>query len=162
QSYKHIMQEALEINKFEDFVFLLANLLLFDEERRTLAWDSEIQNKIIRLLFVSQKFDKEFSKYSDLFNKYDTTGRHKSEDRKNIRRAIDQWHKHKEQTQKDALLDDTTVEAEKQKIEFRVAELQTELDSVIEHIERLKETLDKETSNLKTLNADTDKLELKR
>jgi DNA repair exonuclease SbcCD ATPase subunit len=160
--YQQMMQKMLDMNKFEDFVFLVSNLLLFDEERRILAWDSETQNRIIRLLFVSKEFDDEFTKYSTLVTRNDTQGRHKSEERKDIRRAIDQWMKDKAETKNEETLAPESPEAELQKLEFRLAEMQKNLDVVIDEIEHLKDLLDSEVIRLKELNAEADRIELQR
>jgi hypothetical protein len=49
---------------FEDFVFIVANLLIFDENRRKLAWDPEVQNRMVRLLSVPRHLHEAFSKLS--------------------------------------------------------------------------------------------------
>jgi len=58
--YQQMMKKMLGIEQFEHFIFLVANLLVFGEERRTLVWDSAVQNRVIRLLFLEKEFDERF------------------------------------------------------------------------------------------------------
>jgi chromosome segregation ATPase len=158
EQYQALIKELLDVKEFEDFVFVVANLLIFDETRRTLAWNSSVQNRVIRLLFLDQKFDEEYSKYDGLFTQYDTRGRHKSEERKDIRRTIDDWLK----TKNDDVSASDDANAEQQKLEFRVAELQITLSSLAEEIQGLEESLTKEIARLRELNAHADEIELKK
>jgi len=91
QSYIRLIQEQLEIDSFEHFTFLISNLLVFDENRRTLVWDTETQNQTLRLLFLEREFDERFGALSTKVTELDTSARHMSERRKDIRGAIDRW-----------------------------------------------------------------------
>jgi chromosome segregation ATPase len=155
--YQDLIKELLSVREFEDFVFVVANLLIFDETRRTLAWNSSVQNRVIRLLFLDQKFDEEYSKYENLYTQYDTRGRHKSEERKDIRRTIDDWLK----TKREPVNTDDS-DAEQQKLEFRVAELQITLSNLSNEIDELEESLNSEIGRLRDLNSQADELELRR
>jgi DNA repair exonuclease SbcCD ATPase subunit len=159
EKYQQLIRELLDVKDFEDFVFVVANLLIFDEARRTLAWNSNAQNRIIRLLFLDQKFDFEYSKQDDLYTQYDTRGRHKSEERKNIRRTIEEWLKAKKDRKPPAVED---ADAERQKLEFRLAELQIALSSLGDEIQQLEEFLSAEIARLRQLNSLADEIELKK
>ena len=156
--YQELVKELLEVRDFEDFVFVVANLLIFDETRRTLAWNSSVQNRVIRLLFLDQKFDDEYSKQDGLFTHYDTRGRHKSEERKDIRRTIEDWLKTKE----DKTADPEDPDAAQQKLEFRVGELQIAVNNLGEEIGELEESLAGEIARLRDLNSQADAIELKK
>jgi hypothetical protein len=160
--YRKLLERTLEISKFEDFVFIVANLLLFGEERRTLAWDSDVQNRLLRLLFLPKSFDDEVSKYSYQFTHNDTLGRHKSEERKDIRQAIKTWLEDKA-AKKDGSKDELGSETlEPREIELRLAELETEMGLIVEVIEQLTRSLETEVTELKSLNVEADHIELQR
>ena len=159
EEYRQMMEQMLDVGRFEHFVFLVAHLLVFGEDRRTLVWDTEVQNRVIRLLFLEREFDKRFDKLSHQVTRFDTTARHKSETRKDINRIIEQWLKDRSE----ALAGSTpTSEAEKQRVELRLAELQTTIDTIDEEIAGLKETLEIELSQLQSLIAEADQIELKK
>jgi len=160
--YRSLIQSKLEINAFEDFVFIVANLLLFDEERRTLAWDSEVQNRLLRLLFLPKDFDEKVSKYSHQFTHNDTLGRHKSEERKNIRREIDRWLKDKEEMRKHSAAKSGDSDTERNEAEIRLAELQRELSINLDDTEQITTQLDTEVNQLRSLNVEADNIELQR
>jgi len=158
QRYRQLLVKLLGVPSFEDFVFIVANLLIFDENRRTLAWDPEVQNRMIRLLSVPRQFDEEFSKLSVSVTQNDTKGKHKSEDRKRIRREIEKWldaKSEKENEPKD-------VEKERQSIEKRLNELEQQIDRLEDAAESERKKINSEIRGLKELNARVDKMELKR
>jgi len=157
--YRSIAEEVFEVDHLEDFAFVVAHLLLFDEDRRTLAWDSEVQNKMLRLLFLSKEFDKGFSKLSELVTQYDTQGRHKSESRKDIRRAIERWLEDKQKTN----LEPISVEAEqKQSLEIQLAKLRTATESLEEEYKFIEERIDAEMQATKSLVLEMNNSELAR
>jgi DNA repair exonuclease SbcCD ATPase subunit len=158
ERYRQLMTELLDVRDFEDFVFVVANLLIFDETRRTLAWSSDVQNRLIRMLFLPPEFDDEFSKYSELFTQNDTRGRHKSEERKDIRRQVDQWLRAKSEEAQGSP-DDSTDE---QKLQFRVAELQITLTSLGDEIEELQKSLTQGIARLRELNSQVDQIEIRK
>lgn len=158
QRYRRLLEKLLGVPSFEDFVFIVANLLIFDENRRTLAWDPEVQNRMVRLLSVPRELDVAFSKLSVLVTQNDTKGRHKSEDRKRIRREIDKWIEAKDE-QKNEPQD---PEAERQSIERRLNEVDQEIDRLEDEVEDDRLRISSEIRSLKELNARADEIELKR
>ncbi|MSP12339.1 MAG: hypothetical protein EXR62_05205 [Chloroflexi bacterium] len=155
--YQDAIQRLLEIEQFEHFVFLVSNLLVFGEERNTLVWDTEIQNRVIRLISLDREFDKRFDDLSEKGTKFDTTARHMSETRKDIRNAIDRWLKQKNEALGESIF---TSDEEKENLEIRLAELQTEIDRIEEKIAEIKVSLEDEVAQLKTYSAEMDRLEL--
>ncbi len=159
KDYQRMMEQMLDIGRFEHFVFLVANLLVFGEDRRTLVWDTEVQNRVIRLLFLDREFDEKFDNLSKQVTGFDTSARHKSETRKDINRAIERWLEAKSE----ALGKSTSAsEVERQQVELRLAELQSKIDTVVEEINELEEALEIEVSQLRSLIAEADQIELKR
>src|SRR5205085_9756332 len=69
--YRKRMTELMNFQTFEHFVFIAANLLLFDEARRTLIWDPQNQNRVIRLLFLTE-FHSRLSELSEKATTLDT------------------------------------------------------------------------------------------
>lgn len=157
--YRSIVKDIFEVDNLEDFAFVIAHLLLFDEERRTLAWDSEIQNKMLRLLFLSKQFDQAFSKLSASVTAYDTQGRHKSESRKDIRRAIQRWLEDKKTDNPESI---STKAEEKQTLEIKLAKLQTAIEALDEEYKSLEERIDAEMQASKSLASEMNNSELTR
>jgi hypothetical protein len=158
QKYRKLIEKLLGIPSFEDFVFIVANLLIFDENRRTLAWNPEVQNRMIRLLSVPRQLDQKFSKFSTLVTQHDTKGRHKSEDRKRIRRSIDKWIEAKAQ-QTTAPQD---AESEREKIERRLNEMDGEIERLHGELEADQMKISAEVLRLRDLNGRADQIQLKR
>lgn len=158
ERYRKLLEKLLGVPSFEDLVFIVANLLIFDENRRTLVWDPEVQNRMVRLLSVPRQFDEEFSRFSVLVTQNDTKGRQKSEDRKRIRRAIDKWIEDKSEKNKEP----QEAEDERQNIERRLNDLDQEIDRLEGEIEDDRLRTSSEIHDLKELNARVDEVELKR
>jgi len=156
--YRKLLERLLGLPTFEDFVFIVANLLIFDENRRTLAWDPEVQNRMVRLLSVPRQLDESFSKLSVMVTQNDTKGRHKSEDRKRIRSAIDRWMEAKA----DEDVEPQDVDKERQNIEKRLNELDQQIDRLEGEVEDDRLKVNSEIQRLKELNARADEIELKR
>jgi len=157
--YRKLMAQNMEIEHFEHFVFLVANLLLFDEKRLTLVWDNEIQNRVIRLLFFGRKQDEEFDDLSSKVTIYDTESRHKSEERKDIRNAIKDWLARKAEMTEQNVSESTS---ELMKTEQEIAHLEEALENIESEIENTEKSLESEVSQRKELIANIDKIELEK
>ncbi len=157
--YAKTVRELVGVEQFEDFVFLVSHLLLFDENRRRLVWDEEVQNKAIRLLCTSPEFDRKYDELRDRATRIDTQGRHMSEKRKEINRDIERWLLQKaELTGKNA----TPSEEERVQTQLRIAEIEKQIDSLTDEIEKIEESLRAETDQIKSLTAEADQLEMQK
>jgi DNA repair exonuclease SbcCD ATPase subunit len=158
QRLRKLLERLLGVPSFEDFVFIVANLLIFDENRRSLVWDPEVQNRMVRLLSVPRQFDEEFSKLSASVTQNDTKGKHKSEDRKRIRREIEKWIEAKNEKENEP----RDAENERQSIEKRLNDLDQQIDRLEDEAEDEGLRITSEIGGLKELNAKADEIELKR
>lgn len=155
--YKSAAEKVFEVEQLEDFAFAIAHLLVFDEERRTLVWDGEVQNKMIRLLFIPNDFDKRFSKQSELVTDYDTKGRHTSESRKEVRRSIESW---LEEKKKNEPLPESEFSKNRLALEIQMAKLQATLESLLDDNQTLEEKINAETQIARDLVTELNNVEL--
>lgn len=155
--YRKLMEELLDTDHFEAFVFLVAHLLLFDENRRKLAWDEDAQNRIIRLLCTSRQFNAEFEELSKRATELDTRGRHKSETRKDLKKHMDLWATQQEQSVSGE--SDEPGEVEAAQLQSHIAELDHSIEVVRGKIAELNQKLQVETEHVKSLITETHDLE---
>lgn len=76
--------------KTPDLAFIVSALLVFDESRRTLLWQSDNQNRLLRLLFLQPDLDHQIRKLEEEVTTHDTTGRHRSERRRELNKLLSQ------------------------------------------------------------------------
>ena len=65
-TYQTQIFQAAGLSSFDDFVFLLRDLVFFLEDRRSLVWDASAQGDILGILFGEQSADRRH--YVELFN----------------------------------------------------------------------------------------------
>lgn len=154
--YQDIMAKLLEVGQFQHFVFLVSTLLVFGEERQTLLWNTDVQNRVIRLFFLDRDFDAKFDKYSNLTTRLDTTARHKSETRKDINKQINDWLRDKEES-----LEERASQSEDvvKQAELRMAQIQQLIDSCSDEITKSHELIDTEIDQVQSLNIEIDEME---
>ena len=157
-TYRKLMEQALDVTKFEDFVFLVAHLLLFDEQRKTLTWDSEAQNRILRLLFLDE-FDNNFNALSNQVTDLNTKARHRSEARKEIRRSIARWTESKAEATAGAA---APQELDRERIEAQIAHLETELDRREDELSALDAMLEDSVTQIKSWIAEANQVEIRK
>lgn len=151
--YRRQLSKLMKFDDFEHFTFVAANLLVFDEARHTLIWDPERQNRVIRLLFLTE-FHGELSSLSERVTTLDTTSRHKSETRKDIRRNITRW----VDSQKDA----PGLSASAKRLAVDLAQLEQGLEDTETEISSIESNIEEETEHLQQLLADADQLEVEK
>lgn len=87
--YEEAVGRASNHEFFENIIFLVNDILFFSESRKTIMWDSYIQNKISSKYFIDPKLDEKKEK-AELDGKYqDSLARHKSEDIRAIKKIIE-------------------------------------------------------------------------
>lgn len=157
--YRELMQQMLGIRKFEHFVLVVANLLVFSEDRRTLIWDTENQNRIIQLLFMEGDFEETFDELNRKMVELDTKARHTSEARKDINKFLKLWLKEKESISNENTVQPESIQEETQ---FSLADLQTKLIAIKDEISELEDILESEISQLKSLVIESDEVAVRR
>jgi hypothetical protein len=155
--YETYMEQAVGVSKFEDFVFLVARLLVFDESRSTLAWDEEAQNRVLRILFLSASFDAEFTRLSNQVTHFTTVGKHCSEQRKYINKQIDEWLNEKEIVGADK---ETPDHNDVGRTELKLSALVQQLASLSDRLTNLQSTLTEKLEQVKAYTSTIAELEL--
>lgn len=153
QKYRNRLVKLMNFDTFEHFVFVAANLLVFDEARRTLIWDPERQNRVIRLLFLTE-FHGSLSQLSDKVTTLDTTSRHKSETRKDIRRNVARW---VDAEKVSSVSGDASNQAKRLAVEL--TQLDESLEQTDNAISETESRISEETEHLHQLLALLDELE---
>jgi hypothetical protein len=87
--YEEAVGKASNHEFFDNIIFLVNDILFFSESRKTIMWDSSVQDKLSSKYFIDPKLDEKKEK-AELEGKYqDSLARHKSEDIRAIRKIID-------------------------------------------------------------------------
>lgn len=87
--YQGIVEEYSKISDFSDFELLVREFLFFDERRRNIAWEIESQDNILRILLLEDQYHLKINKLEERVTKEDTKGRHKSEEKKVLRKSYE-------------------------------------------------------------------------
>lgn len=89
--YKYEQKIAHETNlaSFDDFIFIINRILVFDETRRTVLWDLDLQERLSSKYFNDPKLDADFEKFKREAKYFDSLSRHKSEDIRAIKKVLD-------------------------------------------------------------------------
>ena len=86
--YEEAVGDASGHEFFDNLIFLVNDILFFNETRKTIMWDSSIQNKLSSKYFVDPRLD-EKKEEAEREGKYqDSLARHKSEDIRAIRKIL--------------------------------------------------------------------------
>lgn len=92
-NYENTVAKLCGLSSFDDFITFIIDVLIFDERRKTVLWDSDFQDNIM-LKYLTSPEDN--LKYADLTReiKYnDSLSRHKSEEIKPLKRIIEEYSK---------------------------------------------------------------------
>lgn len=88
-SYEQAIKNFSHLDEFEDFIFFINRILLFDETRETILWDEEIQKRLSSTYFNDPQLERERKEAENKKIYYNSIARHKSEEIKAIRRVFD-------------------------------------------------------------------------
>ncbi|AEV29061.1 hypothetical protein SpiGrapes_1247 [Sphaerochaeta pleomorpha str. Grapes] len=89
--YEQILVAETELSSFEDLILFVNDLLMFDERRKTVLWNSHFQTMLLSRYFndpiLSRRFDElqRDAKYND------SLSRHKSEDARAVKKILDSY-----------------------------------------------------------------------
>jgi len=89
QNYSELMTDLTKISSFEALEKIIRGFLFFDEQRTNIAWETDTQDEILRILFFEEEYYNLFKKYEEDATSYDTKGRHKSEDRRVEKESVE-------------------------------------------------------------------------
>lgn len=88
-NYEQTIKKFSHLDEFEDFIFFINRILLFDETRETILWDEEIQKRLSSTYFNDPQLERERKEAENKKIYYNSIARHKSEEIKAIRRVFD-------------------------------------------------------------------------
>lgn len=78
--FEEFVKEKCNFAQFDDLIFFVNNILLFDESRSTLLWNKEIQIPLLSKYFNPPELDAEIEDLKREIKYYDSLSRHKQED----------------------------------------------------------------------------------
>lgn len=87
-NYEEIIKYIIDLNSFEDFIFLINEVMMFGESRNTILWDIDKQNRLANKYFNSKDLDKLYEESRLMIKHYDSLARHKQEEIKAIKRVL--------------------------------------------------------------------------
>lgn len=94
--YEQAIKKFSHLDEFEDFIFFINRILLFDETRETILWDEEIQKRLSSTYFNDPELERERKDAENKKIYYNSKARHKSEEIKAIRRVFDSMEENQE------------------------------------------------------------------
>lgn len=87
--YSKKIVSMANISSLDDYKFLLEKFLIREEEGNYLLWDTEVQIRVLRLLFNYEKFDEEFRKFEGDVRKFDTNVRGQQDIQAQFKKRLD-------------------------------------------------------------------------
>lgn len=137
--YSQKMIELSGIYSFQLFDKIIRTFLFFDERRENIAWDINVQDEILKILFFDEEFLYSFKKLEEEVVHLDTKGRHKSEDRRVETEALEDLKKEKSNLFKGLEKEDINKDIEK--LYERRGELENDLMIIKNEIEEKLEVI---------------------
>lgn len=87
--YEEAVGDASGHEFFDNLIFIVNDILFFNETRKTIMWDSSVQNKLSSKYFVDPRLDEKKEEAEREWKYQDSLARHKSEDIRAIRKIIE-------------------------------------------------------------------------
>jgi len=74
---------------FDDLIFFVNYILFFGEDHKTILWDEDVQKELFNTFFNSPELNRARQEAEREAKYYDSRARHKSEDKRAIRKVLD-------------------------------------------------------------------------
>jgi len=87
--YEQSIKKSGGFASFDMLIFLLNDVLFFNEERKTIMWESDFQNTFTALFLIDPKHVNQLEKYRLDTRYYDSLARHKGEDIRALKKVYD-------------------------------------------------------------------------
>lgn len=87
-NYEKILAEKINVSDFNDVIFFVNQILLFNESRNTVLWKEEVQNRLFSNYLNNPKLEKKRKDLSFEAKYQDSISRHKQEEIKAINKVI--------------------------------------------------------------------------
>lgn len=121
-NYEKIVAEKANMTDFNDFIFFVNQILMFGEDRGTVLWDENIQERLLSNYLNNPVLESERKACAFEAKYQDSIARHKQEEIKAIRRVLEQI---SSKTSKDNVENDTqklTLDLEKSEHRLKLLE----------------------------------------
>lgn len=148
EHYENLILQFTGFGNFQAFDDIVRKFLFFDEGRKNIAWDPDIQDELLRILFFDEEYLSKFEQLEEEVVYLDTRGRHKSEDKRvetgSLDGLIEERRKLYQELNPDTNIDDSDVVKiieQKSQVEQERDELQVELEETIEEFEEINRIL---------------------
>ena len=135
--YQNIVNKYSGLTDFEDFRKIISEFLFFDERRKNIAWEIDMQDYLLKVLLFDEEYFNKFKELEEKIVQEDTKGRHKSEDRKVVQASIDELIREKEQVINN-LKEEFNGEINVNK---NIEEIKIKKNSIIQSIDELNENI---------------------
>ena len=89
-NYETIVANKANMTDFNDFIFFVNQILMFGEDRNTVLWDENIQERLLSNYLNDPTLESQRKEYTFEAKYQDSISRHKQEEIKAIRRVLDQ------------------------------------------------------------------------
>jgi DNA repair exonuclease SbcCD ATPase subunit len=140
EEYEKILVARTGLSNAKSLQVLIRKFLLFDEQRLNVAWETQTQDEILRILFFHEELLNEFDKLEAMVTDLDTKGRHRSEDRRIVKERYGDL-----LTQKEKLInslnvsEESSIENDIDTIKFMEKKnfLEISIESIIVEVESL-------------------------
>lgn len=96
EEYDEFILKKLKFSDFRSLQKIIRTFLVFDEQRLNVAWETDSQDEILRILLLEGNMLEEFNKLEKEIVSLDTEGRHLSEDRRVAKERLAAFNEEKE------------------------------------------------------------------
>lgn len=87
--YEEKVAKAANLYEFDDLIFFINEILIFGENRKTILWDTDLQEMLSSKYFNDPNLDNKYNDYKMDAKYFDSLSRHKSEDIRAIRMVLE-------------------------------------------------------------------------
>ncbi|NIK69126.1 AAA family ATPase [Paenibacillus sp. BK720] len=131
------ISQLVGIDNISDLDFLLGNFLIRQEEAKNVLWSSSVQSRVLRILFQSSEFRKEYNSLRDIYGQCHTDHNQKRYHASKLKNDIDNITKEAEQLQK--LLEEKGVSSEEHTLIDDLNKEQARYDKITGFIEEIQD-----------------------
>lgn len=94
--YEELVAQKANLYDFNDMIFFINEILVFDEERELVLWNQILQDRLASKYFNDPELDNKYEESKRQMKYYNSLARHKSEDIKVINRLMTNMKKEEE------------------------------------------------------------------
>lgn len=137
ESYEKLITSISGISTFRAFEEIIRTFLFFDELRKNIAWDPDTQDKILRILLFDEEYFLRFEQLEKEVIRWDSIGRHESENRRIEKESLEKLENEKNQVLKQNNKDEIrnsidNLYMQKNELEIQISELQAHIEEKLE------------------------------